>query len=170
MNTTGNAKRAEIRSNSHCSNHVTKSLQSCNLRDNKMVLEKCLTTLKDPTRINNIKSLLYILDVLMSMSQYSISGHMRETAYVTFQEAFEIYLSFSKHEKLRLRGTYYFYFLHSLSNWVHQTNMFFFRWGLRDISALFSKIRATKHFMPARKIGATKHSFKSLLGPRKKVE
>ena len=64
----GNMRRSGIRSASRCSDHVKQSLQRCYLKDNRLVLEKCLKSLSDLNRQNNIKSLIYILDVLMAMT------------------------------------------------------------------------------------------------------
>ena len=89
-----------IRSASRCSDHVKQSLQRCYLKDNRLVLEKCLKSLSDPTRQNNTKFLIYILDVLMAMTYDPETGVKRETAYMVFQDAYEIYLSFSKNANL----------------------------------------------------------------------
>ena len=62
-----------------------------------MVLQKCLLKIRDPTRSTNIKALIYILDVLQSMVLDTETDNKREIAYLEFQAAFDIFLSFSKH-------------------------------------------------------------------------
>ena len=64
------------------------------------MLLKAYNSWNDMQRKNQLKALIYILDVMLSMTQESDGGKIRETCYMSFQEAFEIFLAFTKRGRI----------------------------------------------------------------------
>ena len=90
--------RPTIRSHSKQNDCVRQSLQSCCLFNNKAVLEKHMKSLTSDDKKGNIRALIYILDTLLANVCSNIDGVTYELGYITFQQGFEMFLSFSKYE------------------------------------------------------------------------
>ena len=87
-----NSQRMRINQYSQVTIGVRKSLQPCKVADNRALIDLKQAKVQDASRVRNLSALRYILDCLTCKAD--CNGRKVSLAFMTFQEAFDIYRSF----------------------------------------------------------------------------
>ena len=91
-----NLLRTTIRNESAIAPSVERSLQTCKLRENEALLRRYIEKWTDVKRKNNLKSLVYILNMLLAEVPRA-DGRSYTRSFIEFNAAYEVYLSHSEY-------------------------------------------------------------------------